>query len=262
MGIRQGFVVNDHFDLETAVHFAADRGFDFLELDMEFAFPHREVDPAVVRRTAAEHGVDLVVHLPHRLDVASPHEYVRTGACRELEAAIDTAIQFGAETGVYHAATFAHPEASEDDVLREQLHKSVRRLTEYASDRDFDACVENLKESFFDAGDFPTLFEETKAPACLDTGHAYVSGYDAGAQAALLRDHPDRIAHLHLNDTRTRADDEHLPVGLGQFDFEPISTALAERDRDVTCTHEVYGFDLSYCDHGKQEFDRLLERAR
>lgn len=259
MTVRQGFSVGLHHPLDEAAAFAADRGFDFVELDMQNAFARERVDADAVRETAADHGVDVVVHLPYSLDTSSPHEHARRGACRELEASVDAAVEFGAERGVYHAASLVRREAWPDDDLRDSLHATVRRVTDHARDRGFDAVVENLKDSFFDAGDFPDLLAATDANACLDTGHAHVTGQDPAAQAALLREHGDRVTHLHLNDTRRADDDEHLPVGLGRFDFAPLADALRETGWTGTVTHEIYGFDLEYAALGKQAFDRLLD---
>lgn len=262
MTIRQGFSVNETVDLAEGVSFAADRGFDFVELDMESPFARRRVDATAVREVADEYGIDLLVHLPYRLDTASPHEHVREGACRELEAAIDVAVEMGAETGVFHANTEARAESWDDELLRDGVYESIRRVTAYADERDFVACVENLNEPFFDAGDFPDLFERTGATACLDTGHAFVSGYDTSWQADLLREYPDRFVHVHLNDTRIEDDDEHLPVGIGAIEFAPLVEAFEERDRGITCTHEVYSFGPEYSAVGKEQFDRLRGNVR
>jgi len=62
---------------------------------------------------------------------------------------------------------------------------------------------------------------------CLDTGHAFVSGLDAAARAKLLCEHGDRVAHVHLGDTR-RGGDEHLPVGPGRLDFAELAAAMVE----------------------------------
>lgn len=261
MTIRQGLVAHTNVEAVPAIEFAADRGFDFVELDMESAGARRRVDPTDVREAAAEHDVDLVVHLPYRLDLATPHEHVREGACRQIEAAIDLAVEFGADRGVYHADTFARPEVWDDELLRERLRTSVERITQYADERNFLACVENLKEPWFDVGDFPDLFERTDAVACLDTGHAHVSGYDCAAQAELLREYPERFAHVHLNDTRIDENDEHLPVGLGKLDFEPIAAALEDRERPITCTHEVFSFGTEYCAIGRDRFDEIRRRT-
>ncbi|SIR55146.1 Sugar phosphate isomerase/epimerase [Haladaptatus litoreus] len=258
MTIRQGLMVCGTVPDEDAFSFAAEQGFDFVELDMEQAFPPQAIDIPSVCRTLTNHDLDVVVHLPYRLDPGSPHDHVRDGACRQLERAIDTAVELGAEKGIFHAESRGFPHVWGHETLRESLYESVRRLTRYARERDFEVCVENLKKDFFDCGDFPTLFAETNAVACLDTGHAYVTGHDADSQAALLRNHGNRISHLHLNDTRQTDDDEHLPVGLGKLNFEALATAMRETDWSGTCTHEVYLFDIEYAGRGKSSFDRLL----
>jgi sugar phosphate isomerase/epimerase len=277
MNVRQGFTVEGDVDAGTAVAFAAERGFDFVELNMENGFPRGRVEraarsaaerasdersdpraPDAIRSLAAEHDVALLVHLPYRIDPGSPHEHAREGACRELEAAIDVAADMGAEAGVVHATSWAHPDAWDHGVLRQCIYDSVRRLDAYGREQGVEVVVENLKAPFFDAGDFPDLFEATDANACLDTGHALVSGLDAVAQAALLREHGDRIAHLHLNESRRTDEDEHLPVGIGRIDFGVIAETIRETDWTGTCTHEVFGFDREFVALGKRNFDALL----
>jgi sugar phosphate isomerase/epimerase len=262
MTVRQGYTVENDPDLGGALAFAAERGFEFVELNMEHAFERRRIDPDAVADTLAEHGVDVTVHLPYRLDPGSPHEHVRDGACRELGAALDAAATLGAERAVMHASSGAHADRWDADEIRAVIFDSIRRVDAAARDRGVELVVENLKSPFFDAADFPRLFERTDASACLDTGHAHVSGVDGTEQAALLREHGDRIAHVHLNETRNDREDEHLPVGLGVVEFGPLARAMVETDWKGTCTHEVYGFDRAYAAHGKAAFDRLLADAR
>lgn len=258
MTVRQGFVVGVQFDPETAFRFAAERGFDYLELNMEHAFHPDRVAPATVRALAAEHDLALVGHLPYRLDAGSPHDHVREGSCRQLEAALDAAAAFGAEKAVMHAATLVHGDAWDPDAVREGILESVRRVAAHGRSVGVEVCVENLKGPYFDVHDFPTLFEETEAAMCLDTGHAHVSGMDGGEQARFLREHDDRISHVHLNDTRRADDDEHLPVGLGTVAFGALAEAMVEAGWEGTATHEIYGFDLAYAAHSKEAFDETL----
>jgi sugar phosphate isomerase/epimerase len=259
MDVHQGFTVEGRADLDAALAFAADHGFDFVELNMENGFPRSRVDPDRVRAALDRHDLDLVVHLPYRIDPGSPHEHARDGACRELEAAIDVAAGMGAERGVFHATTWAHPETWDPETVRTAILESVRRVSAYGAERGVEAVAENLKGKYFDAGDFPDLFERTDAAVCLDTGHAHVTGHGADWQADLLREHGDRVAHVHLNETRRDDEDEHLPVGIGRFDFGTLADAMRETGWAGTCTHEVFAFDHAYAGHGKRAFDRLLD---
>lgn len=161
----------------------------------------------------------------------------------------------GAEKGIFHAASDAHPEKWDDADIREYLYDSVRRIDAYARDRGLEACVENVMSDFLDVRDFPDLFEQTDASVCLDTGHAYVTGLDATAQAERICEWGDRISHVHLNDLRYDTADEHLPVGFGTLDFGAIATSMDRTGWTGTCTHEVLSFGETYAVHGKTAFD-------
>ena len=261
MHLRQGLVVGGTVPWRDVVDAATAHDYDFVELDMEQAFPPEKTDVAAVAEVLAAHDLDVVVHLPFRLDPASPTEHGREGACRELEAAIDVAADLGAETGVMHANAERFVHTWGEGALRDALYESVDRVASYGADRGVEVCVENVKDDVFDAGDFPDLFAATDASACLDTGHAFVSGFDAAAQADLLQEYPDRFSHVHLNDTRMDGDDEHLPVGLGRVDFETLVAAMAESGWSGTCTHEIYLFGLEYVGTAKTVFDGLLADA-
>lgn len=262
MHVRQGFLVSwveSPTEYHEVFEAAAAAGFEYVELNMEAAFHRTRVDPKTVRDAATANDLDLVVHLPYRFDHCSPHDHVRDGACRELEAAVDAAVEMGAEKGVMHALSLAEPERWGREPILDAIRQSVQRLTAYGIDRDFEVVVENMK-GLVPASDLPSLLADTTPDArmCLDTGHAYVTGMDGREQAALIREHGDRISHVHLNDTRIDSDDEHLPLGLGTVDFEPLAAAVVETEWRGTCTHEVYTYDYSRVPQGKAHFDELL----
>jgi sugar phosphate isomerase/epimerase len=264
MQVSQGFMVEHREDYRPAFAAAREAGFDHVELNMEARFSRDAIDASAVRAAAAEHGLDVVVHLPFTVDIGSPFPEARAGACRELEAHIDVAAELDARRAVLHARSFARPFHWDAETVVEAIHGSVRRLQEYGADRGVTVCAENLKGDFVDVTDFPALLSATEASMCLDTGHAYVSGMDGADQAAFLREHGDRIAHVHLNDTRHDGDDEHLPVGLGRVEFAPLAAAMVETDWRGTCTHETlrYGDGFEHVETSKRRFDALLAAAR
>lgn len=257
MTIRQGFTVEGNVDPTESFTFAAEHGFEFVELNMENGFQRARVDTNHLRALASAHGLNLVVHLPYGIDVASPHEYAREGALCEMAAAVETAVEMGAEKGVFHARSFAKDGAWDREWVRKLIFESIQKVDAVAP-TGFEVCAENLKGSFVDVSDFPAILDRTDATVCLDTGHAYATGHDGTWQADLIREHGDRISHIHLNDTRRDDNDEHLPVGIGQIDFRTIARALRETGWSGTCTHELYSFGHEYADYGKAAFDRLL----
>lgn len=92
MSIDQGFVVERSGEYQSAFATAVDAGFDYVKLNMEARFSRNIVDPAVFDDSAADYDLDLVVHLPYTVDIGSPHDHARNGACREFEACIDTPV--------------------------------------------------------------------------------------------------------------------------------------------------------------------------
>lgn len=258
MAIRRGFVTQVGMGYEEAFERAAAFGLDFVEVMMDGAHErtHLVAEADHVRALADEHDLDLAVHLPFALDIASPFEHVREGALRELLVAIETAVDCGAEKGVVHASTSAWSPAWEHDDLREHLLASIHELDAFAREHDFEVCVENLPGEFFPAQLFPRLFSETEANMTLDTGHARMNGLSSTEMATFIAEHGERISHLHLNDTR-QASDEHLPFGAGTIDFERVFEPLSE-NWTGTLSLEVFTLDWAYVETSVARLDELL----
>ena len=256
--IRRGFVTQIGMEYEEAFERAEAFGLDYVEVMMDGAHERTALADETdrVHALADERGLDLAVHLPFRLDIASPFEHVREGALRELLAAIETAIECGAEKGVIHASTDAWPPAWEHGPLHENLLSSIRDLDTFGRDRDFELCVENVAGDFFPATSFPRLFDETDASMTLDTGHARMNGMDSAAMAEFLDEHGDRVGHLHLNDTRM-AKDEHLPFAAGTIDFDRVFEPL-RNGWTGTLSLEVFTDDWSYIETSVDRLDELL----
>ncbi|WP_129117002.1 sugar phosphate isomerase/epimerase family protein [Halegenticoccus tardaugens] len=260
MDARIGFVTQLGMDrIETAA-FAADRGFDFVELMMDGAGERRRLaaDGDAFADALAERDLDLLVHLPFGgIDLGSPFEHVREGSIGEIEAAVETAAALGAEKAVLHPDTNAWSPAWDDDDLRANAVDSVRRIDAHAGARDVEICAENLPRSLFRTHDVGALLDGTDASLTLDTGHARMDGRDSAGIAAFAEEHADRISHVHLNDTRG-PQDEHLPFGAGDVDFERIFAALPD-DWSGTLSLEVFTFAYDYVGASKERLDALLE---
>lgn len=256
--IRRGFVTQLGMDPLEALDDARDAGFDHVELMMD-GETHPDAlaaDADAIRERADDHGLDLAVHLPFALDIGSPFAHVREGSVRELAAALDTAADLGAEVAVAHAASNAWSAAWDDGTVQDHILDSVRTLDGHARDRDVRLCVENVPDGFFPVQEFPRLFAETDAAMTLDTGHARMDGMESEDMAAFLDDHRDRVAHLHLNDTRV-AEDGHVPFGSGTLDFDTILDPL-RNDWRGTLSLEVFTYDRNYIAYSLERLDDLL----
>jgi sugar phosphate isomerase/epimerase len=227
MNPRIGFVTSVSSALDTQLRFASTHDFDYVELLMDGTHAHTRLraDADEIRQILDDGELDLLVHLPFPTDIGSPYEAVRTGAVALQETCIDFATDLGAEKGVLHPESSAWDVAWEEAAMRDHIDQSVRQLTSYGAERDFEICAENLFGGPYSLDHIDGLLANTNTSMTLDTGHARVTGYDAAETATFVADHADRISHVHLNDTRGPAD-EHLPFGAGNLDFGPIFDAF------------------------------------
>ncbi|MFC7096576.1 sugar phosphate isomerase/epimerase family protein [Halobaculum marinum] len=257
MNVDIGFVTQLGVDHREAVATAAEYGYDYVEVMLDGAGARDRLAPRRddLRSALDERGVACTVHLPFRgLDPGSPFDGARSGSVAELEAHLDLAAALGATKATLHPTSNAWTHAHDDAVIGDAIVESVRHLDGYAADRDVELVAENVPKGRFDTNRIDELVERTDASLCLDTGHARVDGRDDGGIAAFVRDHADRISHVHLNDVRG-ADDEHLPIGAGFVDFEHVLGAFPD-DWTGTLSAEVFTHDAAYLGHS---IDRVRE---
>lgn len=257
-GLRTGFTIGPGIDVEDGTRWAADRGFDHVELLFDGPFARerleRRDDLAAYFEGAS---VDLVVHLPFALDIGSPFTPVREGAIAELVAGLDLARELGAEKAVFHSSSNAWDLGWSDDELRGFVRDSTREVSEAARERGIEPCAENVIDGPYDVTGFSALLEATDVSMTFDAGHARLAGFDAEASAAFLETHRERVSHVHLSDNRGGGD-EHLPVGMGTIDFSVVLAPLLESGWEGSMTHEVGTTDLSYVEGSQRALEALL----
>ncbi|MFC7229097.1 sugar phosphate isomerase/epimerase [Salinirubellus salinus] len=252
-----GYTVGLGLDFETSVAFAAREGFAFVEilLDGPYARHRIESHADAMRETLEAHGVDCAVHLPFAVAVGSPFESVREGVVREFVAGMDLAVDLGADRVVFHPDSDAWERGWTEAETREFVHAGLDELVPAARERGLTPCVENIVNGYYDVHGFPDLLERYPEMAMtFDTSHALLAGMDEAEMAAFCREWTDRIAHLHLVDTRSG--DEHLPVGMGRIDFATVFEGLA--GWKGTATLEVGTHDYDTIALGKRHVDELV----
>jgi sugar phosphate isomerase/epimerase len=256
MAIDCGFVTSRDADLPESIDAGGRFGFDYVEVLMENAGHRSRLadSTAALRELLDDHALECVVHLPfHGIDVGSPHEHVRTGSRREIEAALDVASALDARKAVLHPTSIADDPAA----ARSLMAEGVRRVDAYAEELGIELCVGNMFGGYVRVQEFEHILADTDASVTFDTGHARIEGYDAADSAAFLSEHADRVSHLHLNETRGPSD-EHLPFGAGNLDFETLLEPLVSTDWDGTLSLEVGTQNLAYVGYSKDHLDAVL----
>jgi sugar phosphate isomerase/epimerase len=255
-----GFTVGLDLQFDEAVTWAAGEGFDFVEVLLDGPYARERVADRsdVMREMLADAGVGVVVHLPFAVDPGVPFGPVREGAVAELVAGMDLAADLGAEAVVFHPSSDAWDLGWDEAETRGFVHEALDDLVPAARDRGLVPCLENVVSSYYDATTFPELLDRyPDAAMTFDTSHALLAGLDEAEMADFLREHADRVGHLHFVDTRGD-DDEHLHPGMGDIDFGTVLAGPADAGWSGTATLEVGTEDYDTIALGKRHVEGLL----
>lgn len=257
-----GFTLGLGMSFAEAVAFAAEEGFDFVEVLLDGPYARERIADRrdAMRATLEAANRDAVVHLPFAVDPGSPFTPVREGAVAELTKGMDLAADLGAERVVFHPDSDAWARGWSTAATRSFVHDSLADLVPAARERGLEPCPENVVSGYYDATTFEELLDRyPEASMTFDTSHALLAGQSEAEMAAFLRDHADRVGHLHLVDTRGDRD-EHLPVGMGALDFETVLGGLADVGWSGTATLEIATEDYDTIALGKAKLTELSGR--
>lgn len=214
--------------------------------DFEFVEPALNPRDCPVDELDAEHwrdrldaaGLDCTVHLPHFPHLATTVPEVDEGTRAYQERALAVAATLGATKGVVHGKTRVS-----DEAFRRAFVEQASWLAKAAAERGIEIVVENMGYSGgFTLDELTGVVEEVGTSVCFDIGHAFREDGQEAVES-FLEDHGDLVTHLHVHDARARGDD-HIPVGTGVIDFEPVMEWAA--GRDVTVAVELLVDDFAF----------------
>jgi deoxyribonuclease-4 len=177
-------------------------------------------------RTAAEaRGVDLYVHAPYRLNVATTNNRIRIPSRKLLQEHIDGAAEIGAKALIVHAG---HVLQSDDPAIGfDNWRKCADRL-----DMKLPVLIENTaggENAMARRLDRITRLWDAVGDSglgfCLDTCHAFAGGIELTDVVARVLAITGRIDLVHANDSRDAFDsgaDRHANLGEGSIGAEAI----------------------------------------
>jgi len=178
-----------------------------------------------LRARAAEAEVDLYVHAPYIINVATTNNRIRIPSRKILQQHMDAAAEIGAAALIVHGG---HVNASDDP---EVGFANWRKAVDYAEIK-VPLLIENTAGGdnamarhadrigrLFDA--IAGAEQADRVGFCLDTCHAHAGGIPLEDAAERLRALTGRIDLVHANDSRDAFDsgaDRHTNFGRGQVD--------------------------------------------
>src|SRR6266566_5708246 len=200
-------------------------------------------DPAAIRDAFAAAGVDIYIHAPYVINVATSNNRIRIPSRKLLDQQLKAAASVGAKGLIVHGGHVTAGVAAEDGL--ENWRKAVERI-----ERPLPMLIENTA-----GGDgamargldaIARLWDVVSDAAagggevgfCLDTCHAFASGEDLATVVDRIKAITGRIDLVHCNNSRDEfgsGRDRHAGLGAGQIDPAQILDVVRAAGAPVIC---------------------------
>lgn len=234
MEVKVGYselILLDH-PVEKNVARLAEAGADSIELMMDASgWDCLEEDYVLLADRLRATGLAFTVH-PAAWDVNLTAEIhiLREAAYRHHQQALEFSARLGAEQMVLHPGYSAFNK----DRARALAQCAVCDLARQAKAFGVHLAFENIAgpaAALYTQEMFCHALDEVDRSVgyLLDVGHANMNGWNI---PETIRTLGDRLLGMHLHDNHGR-DDDHLPIGQGSVQWEPIWAAAAESYTDA-----------------------------
>ena len=207
---------------------------------------------AVALREAAEAAdVELYVHAPYIINVASTNNRIRIPSRKLLQQTVTLAAEVGAKGVVVHGGHVTKGE--EPQAGLDNWRKAMERLEPGAP-----VLIENMAggehgmtRTLEMLGRLFETLDGTDAGFCLDTCHAHAGGIDLTLGVQQVLDATGRIDLVHVNDSKGEfgsGQDRHANLGDGTIGAEVIAKVVTEAGAPAVCETKPEGqtADIAY----------------
>ncbi len=195
-----------------------------------------------LRTDAEEAGVDLYVHAPYLVNVATTNNRIRIPSRKLLQQHLNAAAEIGAKGLIVHGG---HVNKDDDpEIGFDNWRKAIA-----ATDLKIPLLIENTAggdnamsryleriAKVWDAISTAEGFDNVGF--CLDTCHAHAGGIPLETSVEDIRAITGRIDLVHCNDSRDAIDsgaDRHANFGAGQIDPELLASVVRDAAAPVIC---------------------------
>jgi deoxyribonuclease-4 len=197
---------------------------------------------AALRAAAEEAGVDLYVHAPYIVNVATTNNRIRIPSRKLLQQHMDAAAEIGAKGLIVHGG---HVNKADDPAVGfDNWRKAIE-----ATDLKIPLLIENTaggdnamaRPRDRIAGVWDAISSADGAEHvgfCLDTCHAWAGGIELGDAVDKVRGITGRIDLVHANDSRDGFDsgaDRHANFGHGHLPADEFAAVVREAGAPVIC---------------------------
>jgi deoxyribonuclease-4 len=195
-----------------------------------------------LKADAEANGIDLYVHAPYIVNVATTNNRIRIPSRKLLQQHVDAAASIGAKGLIVHGG---HVNASDDPAVGfdnwrkaiEATDLKVPVLIENTAGGD-NAMARHLDRiaAVWEAISHAEGFEQVGF--CLDTCHAWAGGIDLAGVVDKVRAITGNITLVHANDSRDTAGsgaDRHANFGNGNLPEDEFAAIVREAGAPIIC---------------------------
>ena len=197
---------------------------------------------AALRADAEAAGIDLYVHAPYIVNVATTNNRIRIPSRKLLQQHMTAAAEIGAKGLIVHGGHVGKtddPQVGFDNWRKaiEATDLAIPLLIENTAGGD-NAMARHLDRiaGVWDA--ISAAEGSDRVGFCLDTCHAWAGGIELGDAVAKVRAITGRIDLVHANDSRDDFDsgaDRHANFGQGRLPADEFAAVVHEADAPVIC---------------------------
>lgn len=254
MPIKFGAMNSPQRDVFEEIGWIANNGFDFIDLTIE---PTKagNFDAAKAKKAISSAGIGVIGHTTPFLPFILPVGSIRRACLGEFERCASIFSRVGAEFINIHPSYSMPFHSEEERIAANTLFFSD--FAKIAEKHGLVPMIENFLKPFDSPAVFRKVFEEIPgAKMHLDMGHANIR-QEKNATEEFFRAFGKRIVHLHASDNKGE-DDDHLPLGCGNIDWEDIARVLKKNKYSGTITLEVFSPDRDYLLLSKMKLEALI----
>jgi deoxyribonuclease-4 len=228
--------IGAHVPAADPIGEAAEREAEVVQIFVSNPQSWKKPVPRADAEQLREATIDIYVHAPYLLNLASPNNRVRIPSRKMLAQIVEASALIGAKGVVVHGGSVG---ADEDvDVGFERWFKALDS---------FDVTVPVLVENTAGSGNTVMQNLDNYGPlwsaiggfnvgVCLDTCHAWAAGADLAAAVERITKYTGGIALVHANDSRDPFDshrDRHANFGNGEIPEDLLVGSIRDANAPV-----------------------------
>ncbi len=224
-------------------------GYEFIDLTIEGP-EALHIDTGKMASLLEQYDLAITGHTDPCLPWAYPVPKIRRACLEELERCARIFSALGAKVMNVHPC-YVSPPAMRSSIIELNI-EALKPIAQMAISHDLTLAFENFTAPFDRVATFQRVFSEVEnVDLHLDFGHANMGRDNHETFCRHLGAH---ITHVHFSDNRGTAD-HHMPLGVGNIDWENAVNQLKATGYDGTITLEVF------CDDTKMLF-KFLDLSR